>query len=159
MKTNRGFTLIETIIYIGLFGIMIGGLFASVFQLMQNTQGIEEKVVIEEEVNFVMKKIDWLLNDLKTITTPVSGTSDTLEIINDDNQNISIRLDDSKIQICYNAIASCADEDFQNITSINVKSENLSFTYLESIDDSPVGINTKVTLNGRIVGLNKYQRP
>ena len=150
---NRGFVLIEIIIYIGLFAIMIGGLFVSVFQIMQGSQGLEEKVTIEEEMNFVVKKIDWLLNDMTEIISPLSGTDDSLEIVKRGEDEASVALnEDGEIEMCV-------EEDCFSITSVNISVEEISFEYLPAVGTSPAGINTTMNLSGRVVSWSKYLKP
>ena len=157
MKTNKGFTLIETIIYIGLFAILIGGLFLGAFQLTTNTYSLEEDVVLEEEVNFVMKKIDWVLTNMETITNPLSGFDDELQIVNKDNKDVIIDIDnDNDIEICIED----ADPFCNKLTSVNVKVDPTSFkfTYIEPQGDSPAGINAQFKIDDRTVSINKYIR-
>lgn len=148
---NQGFTLIEIIIYIGLFSIMIGGLFVSVFQIIQNLGGVEEKITVEEEMNFVVKKIDWALNEMTAVNFPLSGTASSLDV--DRNG------DDVEIGMNGGNIAMCLEGECFDITSVNVNVDNLVFEYLPAIGSAPVGIRTTVVLNGRVISFNKYLRP
>jgi type II secretory pathway pseudopilin PulG len=56
--TNKsGFTLIETIIYIGLFGILMVGAIASVRPIMTGAERMSEQVMIENEIALVSRSI------------------------------------------------------------------------------------------------------
>ncbi len=149
---NKGLTLIEVIIYIGLFAIMIGGVLVSVFQIAQNTGKGETAVLVAEEMNFIKKKIDFTLSSMTSITSPTSGSANILQI-KQGSTNITIRKNASgNIEICTGG--TCED-----ISSVNVKVENLSFTYISPIGTEPAGINTSITINGRQTSFTKYIRP
>ena len=74
--TNRGFTLIETIIYVALFALLFSGMLASIWPFLQGAESISTKVVVESEATFAIQKINALLaSSTAFITTPSAGTS------------------------------------------------------------------------------------
>lgn len=73
VSTQKGFSLIEAIIYIALFAFIIGGGMLSAFQLFDGQAEIQRKALSEAELNFVLRKLDWALND-STVLTPSAGT-------------------------------------------------------------------------------------
>jgi hypothetical protein len=75
-KSELGFTIIETLIYIALFAMVIGGGLTATYQIIQSTEGDNNHVVLEEEANFLLRKINWAL----TGATSVTQTSSTLTI-------------------------------------------------------------------------------
>lgn len=86
-KKQSGFTLIETLIYIVLFTMIIGGGMVAAYQIIQATSGGTNHVVMEEEANFLLRKIDWALTGLgssSSITSP-SSTGTTLQVTKDIN--------------------------------------------------------------------------
>lgn len=74
---QRGFTLFETLIYLALFGFLIGGGFLAAYQIIESSGSIAEKTAIEAEADFIFRKIDWALNG-EIIN--VSGGGNTLTI-------------------------------------------------------------------------------
>lgn len=108
IKKNKGFSLIESIIYIALFSIVVGGGMVGVYRVVQSSKSIFEKTIIEQEGNFLLRKINWALNDLQSVNllqpnqmqiVKASGTStfslngDNLELnglpLNSENARIS----------------------------------------------------------------------
>lgn len=75
---NQGFTLIETIIYIALFGIIMGGAVATTYQLMTGSDDIGYRTEIDQEASFLLAKIDWALTGAKAMGVSVNPTYDTL---------------------------------------------------------------------------------
>jgi type II secretory pathway pseudopilin PulG len=58
---NRGFTLIEVVLYIGLFGILVGGVIIAAYQLLEGGDRNQVNILIQEEGTFLNRKINWAL--------------------------------------------------------------------------------------------------
>jgi len=144
---NKGFVLIEIIIYVALFSIMIGGLLVSVFNIMQNSRSTENKITSESEMTFVVKKIDWLL----TGASDFSVVSGTLKVTKDD-QETYVAKNDTEIDFCGNS--SCTLNKFP-ITTINAKVDELTFT---AITGTPKGMSVKIVIDGNTATFSKYLR-
>lgn len=137
-KYNLGFTLLEMIIYIALFSIMIGGLIMTSFMLVQNSHKTESRITVQAEMNFVLKKIDWVINQAKDIDTP---TSNVLEVLSVNKKNpdgtfhmFYVKFENNKITL-----------DGQDITSGNVIVDNLTF---ETINGTPKGLRIHLDIRG-----------
>jgi|SRR3989344_3567692 len=70
MKNQKGFTLIESIIYLALFTIIIGGGLVATYQIIQGAEGAVNHVTLQGEANFLFRKIDWALTGATFITAP-----------------------------------------------------------------------------------------
>lgn len=82
-RTHGGLTLIEILLYMGLFSILMFGLFVSAINIFQNIDRNQTKTMVQEEGNFLMAKIDSSLTGVTTVSTPPSGSSDnTLTVTN-----------------------------------------------------------------------------
>ena len=58
---KKGFTLIETLIYIALFALLIGGGVGSAYSLIASSDRITTGAMLEQEGNFLLAKIGWML--------------------------------------------------------------------------------------------------
>ncbi len=58
---TKGFTLIEAILYIGLFGLIFTGILVSMYPLFTNTEKLTRRVVTENEITFITSKIRYAL--------------------------------------------------------------------------------------------------
>ena len=78
----RGFTLIETIIYVGLFGILFAGVIGSTYPLFKSAEQLTAKVIDDGEGIFAAQKISMLLaSSTSAICAPSAGaTGNTLTI-------------------------------------------------------------------------------
>ncbi len=65
---TKGFTLVETIIYIGLFGILMAGIFSIVHPLFVNSQELTGDIAVEGDTAFILRKIEYAL--ASSINTP-----------------------------------------------------------------------------------------
>jgi type II secretory pathway component PulJ len=74
---TRGFTLMETLIYIALFGVLILGVLSFVEPLFRGVERNNTKVTQEVEIQFVSRAIIATLNQARTITTPSTGSTST----------------------------------------------------------------------------------
>ena len=153
---NKGFTLIETLIYIVLFTVLIGGGFVTAYNLMEGTDMLNSKMIIQEETNFVLRKINWVLNGVATVNTPSTGFADTLSVTKYGGQVVEMRLNAGKIEI-KDGISS----SFVPLTTDNVVVSTLQFQYLPAVGtgpSSPAGIIASTTINGFVSTTTKYIR-
>jgi prepilin-type N-terminal cleavage/methylation domain-containing protein len=58
---NNGFTLIETMIYIALFGLIMSGAVVTAYQLLEGGRRNQAAISIQEEGTFLTRKINWAL--------------------------------------------------------------------------------------------------
>ena len=73
-SSQRGTTLLETIIYVGLLTFIMSASLVSVYQILSTSSSNTSKVVVEQEANFIISKISWALNNA-VINTPGPNSS------------------------------------------------------------------------------------
>jgi type II secretory pathway pseudopilin PulG len=79
-QNNVGITLIETVVYIALFAIIIGGAITAAYSMIESQGRNQTQGMVEEEGNFILEKIDWAL----TGATAVSVSASSQFLINRD---------------------------------------------------------------------------
>ena len=77
---TRGFTLMEVLIYIALFGIIMSGAMVATFQLVDGGTRNEQSIAIQEEGTFISRKINWALAGASS----ASAAGNTLTIVRPD---------------------------------------------------------------------------
>lgn len=77
MKTSRAFTLIETIMYLALFSLLMGGAVITAYNLFESSSRAHSIAVLQEEGDYLMGKIGWVLYGAEAITTPAAGGAGT----------------------------------------------------------------------------------
>jgi prepilin-type N-terminal cleavage/methylation domain-containing protein len=126
---NKGFTLIEMVIYMALFSIIMGGLIVTVFQLVQSSEKLTSKDIVQGEINFVLKKLDWTLIGASSIS--VSADKKTLTVTNNSNSYV-FKLENKKIKL-----------NGADLTTSNVEVTNLVFNKINT-DPSGVSVDLKI---------------
>ena len=70
MHTERGVTLIETMVYLALFALIIGGAVLSAYQIFESSGRSRTRSMITEEGNFLSGKMLWALSGARTVDVP-----------------------------------------------------------------------------------------
>jgi type II secretory pathway pseudopilin PulG len=66
MKNQKAFTLIETLVYLGLFTILMGGILTAAFNVFESINRDQTKITIQEEGNFLLAKINKALSEARS---------------------------------------------------------------------------------------------
>lgn len=151
---KRGFTLIETIIYVALVGLLIGsGVVASYYIIDSSEQG-SVHANATAEAQFLIRKVSWALIGVDTIHSPASGTSGYQLSVHKNgfaSNPIIIDLVSGRARI---SIGGGAVE----ITGDRVKIENLFFEHIAATALKPAAIQTSFTADGKNFQMTKYLR-
>ena len=146
----RGFTLIESIVYIALLGFLMSSVLLAVFSISQNSDLFTTKMTATDEGTFVTGKINWALNDLSSITTPSSGYGNALSITRGDGTQIDVRLVGGAVQMREGVSGS-----YVALTSSNSTVTTLGFQYLAG---TPAGVEASTTIGGVVFTTRRYLR-
>jgi hypothetical protein len=65
---KKGFTLIEVLMYVGLFTLLVGTLLGIAYLTIDSTDKINKKIVLQQEADFILRKIDWALSGAESVT-------------------------------------------------------------------------------------------
>jgi prepilin-type N-terminal cleavage/methylation domain-containing protein len=68
----KGFTLIETIIYLALFSILMGGAIVSAFNIFESAGRQQTHTMLQEEGDFIIAKINWAVAGASSVNQPGS---------------------------------------------------------------------------------------
>ncbi len=126
MKKQKGFTLVETLLYIALFTIIIGGGIVAVYQIIQSTEASYSHVILQEEANFLFRKIDWALTGLDGPTSIITPTnySDTTLTVNKDSAQVKFYLDNGNLTVQRDS-GTIVPLNSSNITASSTPSTHL----------------------------------
>lgn len=143
MKQRKGFTLIETIIYAGLFSVIISLVLVGVFQIIESQDRAQAIVETQEEANFIMRKIRWALLGVQSINQPLAGTTSSLLSVNKFNfgQNpVIFDVASDSIRLATGGGGSLT------LNSRDVKIVSLVFEHIPQSGDIPPAIKTELTV-------------
>lgn len=144
----RGFTLIETLVYIFLLSLLLTGSVLVIFTLATNSDKLNTDTSVHDEGSFVLRKLDWAFGDLKTLTTPASGVSPTLSIVRNDGTHVDVRLHTGAIEMSEDSGVT-----YRPLTTSNVSVSQLQFEFLSG---TPAGIEASTTINGVVFTTRRY---
>ena len=155
MKQKKGFTLIETLIYAILVATIISGVLISVYQMIQGSATLNTRIVAEEEVNFIFRKIVWALAGAYDINSP--GTGDTGTTLSVDKENFS----DNPIVLDLNSgnlRIKRGGEEAVILNNEHVAISNATFEHLASSGDKPGGIKVNIFVDNQAYETTIYLR-
>lgn len=155
---NKGFAIIEMIIYTALFSIMMGGLVVTVYQLSESAKNTESEYIESEEINFIYKKINWALTSIEQINSPLGAASNSLNVDKAGfaTNPIHIRHNSSSLTIEYCTGLCLTSSEFTPLTTRNMKVQNLSFKYIPPASTRPAGIETTLETEDATLVFVKY---
>jgi len=164
---QSGFTLIETIIYIGLFSLIFTGIFMSIHPLFTGAARMTNNIAIEGESAFILAKIDYALSDTITssqgiVTTPAAGaTANTLVMEFGGNEKFEFALDNSNSfcsapLVCKMLTLSEDGAAAQPLNAGRVQIENFSVTHIDPPGEEPRYLDVSFTANGEHIGPVRY---
>lgn len=151
---KRGFTLIETIVYIALLSILISGSILITYQITQGTENVNTKTTTDEEAHFLLRKIDWTLSGITAINDPAAGSSGaglSVDKINGPNPLV-FDLDSGNVRL------SRASGGFTILNSENVMVSGLLFEHIAPVGTKPAAVRVSFTLGGRQFEQTRYIR-
>lgn len=134
---NRGFTLIETILYSALIAATIGAMLAVTYQIIQGSRAVSEKINSGEEAAFVIAKIKWALSSASTINSPGSGASSStmsLSLADYTKNPVVFSLDNGVVYLQKHGGIRVP------LTSSRIVVNNLIFTHIPASGKKPEGV-------------------
>ena len=74
-KTNQksGFTLIEVILYLAIFGILFSGAVVAAYSITESSGKNHTRAMMQEEGQFLLEKINWAVSNAQVATVPAGG--------------------------------------------------------------------------------------
>ncbi len=142
----KGLTLIETIIYIALLGILMVGAISTVYSLIESGVATTGSSTTQDEGNFVLAKISWALSQQDSVLVPSSGFSNTLTLITEDGTSVSMRKTGTVVEMRVDT------GSYLPLTSLNVTVEDLGFAYTNNV------FSASTTIDGKTFEIHRFLR-
>jgi prepilin-type N-terminal cleavage/methylation domain-containing protein len=156
MNNENGFTLIETLIYLALLSIIIGGGLVVVYGIIEGTNDNFNRLIVEEEGNFLLRKIDWALTGIEQVHDPygltlVVGNRLCVERFDGTDKIVEFDLDgtENSVRIRRASTGICAGVGDVPLNSANVAVTGLSFTFIPESGGKPAAIHASTTLTNQ----------
>lgn len=159
MKTKtRGFTLIETVLCTALLSLFMTSVLVMAWQLVVGMEHERSRITIQEEGNFVVQKVNWVLQGVENISHPVSAASSSSLIVYTRNNTIT------PVHLRLHAASTSIEMQQENIlgflplTTRNVVVQDLVFTHLPSYRGTPSGVRVRFVIGGETFITEVYMR-
>ena len=149
MTTYRGFTLIEAIVYLALFSILMGGGVVAAYNLFEAATHGGTRVMLQEESDFLMGKIEWTLSGVQAVTAPTAGTTGGALTVVKWNPPAGNPLQVAKNGTDLTLSQGGATAVILNNTNVSIT--NISFNHIAGSGDgiNPEAVETVLTLTAR----------
>ncbi|MBI2609981.1 type II secretion system protein [Candidatus Giovannonibacteria bacterium] len=154
-KLRRGFTLIETLIYIAILSVLIGSGMAGAFYIIDSSEKNKSDINAETEAHFLIRKIDWALEGADILNIPAPAANGPLLSVNKDNYASNPVVIDSGSGRARISKAGGAPIE---ITNTRVSIQNLKFEHLPSVGAKPPAIRATFQIGTKNFESLKYLR-
>ena len=148
---QRGFTLVEVLVYIVLFSMLMTGAVVSAFELLQSGQRQDISFAAQQEGTFLNRKLAWALAP----ATAVSVSGKVLTITRPDLGNQSpLVFDGSGTRMTLTRGSATA----QPLTTDGLVLEDVSFVVTPAQNGFPQAVHAAFTLGGKEFTYATYLR-
>ena len=140
MKKPNGFTLIEVIIYLALFGILMAGVMAAVYAIVEGGGRSQSKILIQEEGNFLLGKFNWALSGASNISVAILPPSLSITKYDYTLNPLVFDVGGSELRLRQGG------GEANNLNSDDVALTSLNFQDIPKLNGKPEGLNISFTL-------------
>jgi Tfp pilus assembly protein PilE len=154
----KGFTLVETIVYIALLGLIMTGALLTSYELILSSQKSSGKTTMQEEGTFVMRKLEWALADMSVApTVGGSGCDQTLSVSKTGYGSNPVQFQrnsaNNSIEMRKGGVGA-----YTPITTSNVSVGCFGVVSLAAVGSAPPGVIVTTTIGGLNFVNTKYVR-
>lgn len=138
----RGATLIETLLYIVMATFILGAISTFAIATTDARGSMQVRVEIDQQGTKVVDEITRRVRDAESISTPISGTSNSTLVIITDNPTTNpttIALDNGAVQITEGSGSP------QNLTNSSIVVDSLVFRNTSTSDVDSVSVEIQIS--------------
>jgi len=154
-KSDAGFTLLETVIYIALLSIIISAVLGSVYQIIEGSDKINSKINTEAEAHFLLRKIEWALTGISAVNLPVlasTGTTLSVNKVDFSGNPLIFDFNSGNVRLSRGGAAPII------LNSGNVTIGDVQFHHVASSGFSPEAVGVSFKVNGNPYSTRIYSR-
>jgi len=143
MKNQRGITIIEVVLYMGLLSIILSSGVLILFQIIEGDARREQAILVQQEGDFILGKFDVIMMQDVVVSSPVSGQQGSMLAVGVSPDEISLFQSGEKLMIKRGVNAA------QPLNSSSAPLINLNFENNPADDDSSGMLVVSFTLGGK----------
>jgi Tfp pilus assembly protein PilV len=151
----QGITLIETLLYTGLFSILMTGMMLSAWHFIKSTESTDRRTIIQEEASFLLRKFRWAMASAQEVSLPSEGR---IAIRRYDGLHVDFCLDGDVVKMRATTTPvtlPCNDPTYVRLTTSNVSVDRLLF---QNISGDHPGVMFVVEIHGNRFETKTYVR-
>jgi type II secretory pathway pseudopilin PulG len=145
---NKGFTLIEIILYVALVAVFITSAILFTFNIIYGKEKAYNQQVVDQSARILMDKIAYQIRSAKQVQ---NMTPDSITLVDVDGNTISIALNGTVVEITTNGLGP------YSLTSNQVKVDSFTLTDLSGASANTNNVNvdlgisqSKITASGQL---------
>lgn len=138
MKNQQGFTLIETLIYIALFTVIMGGVGVMAYVVIESAGRGQTRIDLQEEGDFLLGKLNWALSGASSAT--VTPTTLTVSKYNFSANPLVFNASGTKLTLKEGVTGTATD------LNSDIVSVDIIFTEIPALNGRPEGVTASATL-------------
>ncbi len=153
---HRGFTLVETLVYLSLYAIIMSGVLVAVYSIFESSARNQAQAMVQEEGSYLIGKIDWAISNVSSIQVPASGLpgGTQLSVTKYDGTAISIQQNGNNLEISENGAA------YQTLNNTNTGVSGVNFLRTLATADgiNPESIKAVITVTSTTTDGHSFSR-
>jgi len=152
-KSDKGFTLMETLVYIALFGILMSGAIVGAYNLMEGGDRNIAAIRVQEEGTFLNRKINWALAGATSASVSADGSILTLVRPDLGAQSPLVISGSASSMIISRGVGAPV-----KLNSDRFLINNVAFTYLASVNGRPPSVLVNYLVQNKPFSFRGYIR-
>ncbi|MDP3986529.1 MAG: prepilin-type N-terminal cleavage/methylation domain-containing protein [Candidatus Veblenbacteria bacterium] len=149
--TNRlpqGFTLIETVVYLGLLAIMLSGVIVTAYNVFESSDRSQTKSTVQLEGDFLVAKIDWALSGAQAINAPTNVGSQ-LSVNRWNGSNVETVVIEADPVTGTDVSLARSGNPSLPLNGFSTEVSGLTFTHLAGSGTNPESVRADFTVGAR----------
>ncbi len=143
---NKGFTLIEVLIFMGIFSILILVMFqllTSIFDVQLESQSTS---AVSKDGRYILNRLTYDIKNSAIVTSPSSGSQGQSLVISDGNTTYTYSLSNGNLTLT-NSITGTSDQ----LNSVNTLVSSLNFLTLSDTNTQNKTVTVSFTVNSKVI--------
>lgn len=137
---KSGFTLMEVLVYLALFGVLLGGAGTAAYTMLEAGGRLQSKAYLQDEGNFLLDKFDWAMAGASSVAVSAAPPRLVINKYNDADNPLVFDLSGTEIRLQQGAGAP------QNLNGSAAVATNFSLQDLPPQGNRPEGVSVNFML-------------
>ncbi len=142
----RGFTLIEILIFMGIFSILILSMFQLLTSILDVQLESQSTSSVSQDGRYILNRLTYDIKKATIVTSPTLGSQGQSLLISDGVTNYTYNLSDGNL-VLNNSATGTTDQ----LNSVNTSVSNLNFLTLSDTNAENKTVTVSFTVNSKTI--------